>query len=377
MRIGRKDLEEFADGVRGRKNLYCFGAGKAFTGFLQELWEYRLEDDIKSIVDNSKEKHGTMVQGGARGIPVISPEQMLGEIASGDVILITAARFPEIMEQLDSQEKLKDIECYVYAFLRIEQYDHARLKVPVPKSLAACREQRIPKVIHYCWFGGGRMPDQYRRWMESWSRHCPDYEIIEWNEKNYDVRKNQYVRQAYEAGKWAFVSDYARVDIVYEHGGVYLDTDVELTRNIDEMLRNDAFCGFQDFQYVAYGLGFGAKRGNPIVGEIREYYDHADFVSGDGTLNQTPCPVVQTEIMQKHGLVRNGEFQVVDGMAVYPSRVLCGMSPYSFRIERSLEHTYAIHHFSGSWNAEGRQRKKRIQSYAKDWIWQDGYLLPV
>lgn len=367
MRFVQKKIEDFAHELKGRKIIYCFGAGSALTRFLNEFHTYNLEDNIKYVVDNSREKQGTMVQGIKSQILIISLNRMLHEIKQGDVLLITTVHFPEIIALLRKEEKLKDIECYLYAALRIEQYDYDRLKIAVPEKLSTYRIPRIPKTIHYCWFGGKQIPAQYRVWMESWKKYCPDYEIVEWNENNYDVKKNKFLRQAYEIGKWAFVSDYARIDIVNEYGGIYLDTDVELIKNIDAMLMNDAFCGFETCQYVAYGLGFGAVRQNPILSDIKDYYDNLSFALEESTLNQMICPIVQTKIMKKHGLQCNGEFQVVKGMAVYPSRILCGMSPHSFRIQRDLEYTYTIHHFTGSWlgNMQYRNYRNHIISWMK------------
>lgn len=99
----------------------------------------------------------------------------------------------------------------------------------------------IPKIIHYCWFGGNILPDKVQKCIESWKRYCPDYKIICWNESNYDVNKIRYTKEAYKEKKWAFVSDYARLDIIYENGGIYLDTDVELICGMDILLQNDVF----------------------------------------------------------------------------------------------------------------------------------------
>ena len=298
------------------------------------------------------------MQCNSKGILTISPEQMLYEITSEDIILITTVRFLEVIEQLSRQKELNDNECYLLTLLRIEEYDRERLKIKLPKSLATCREQKIPKTIHYCWFGKKEIPYRYRTWMESWSRFCPDYEIIQWNEQNYDIHKNKFISQAYEQGKWAFVSDYVRLDIIHEYGGVYLDTDVELLKNIDEMLMNDGFCGFESRQYVAYGLGFGSPKHNEIVNAIKEYYESTCFVLDDGTLNQINCPIIQTEIMKGYGLICNGKFQIVNGMAVYPSRILCGMSPHSFRLERNPA-AYAIHHYAASWVSDMQRDSKQ------------------
>lgn len=357
-------------------NLYCFGAGRVFDIFVKKFSKYRLKDNLKAIVDNHSEQISSsvkVVQG--TNIPIISFEAMIKSIRYGDKILITTAAYEEIIEQLEKTDILKIIDYYIYPVLDIDYYDYKRLDIRIPSQLSSHRSIQFPKTIHYCWFGNNEIPDQYGKWMESWKRYCPDYEIIEWNERNYDVHKRKYISQAYETKQWAFVSDYARIDIINQYGGVYLDVDVELTKNIDEMLMNDAFCGFESNEYVNFGLGFGAKKNDSILGEIKEYYDNMSFIQGDGTLNRISCPFIQTEIMKRHGLKCNGEFQIVSGMTVYPSRVLCGMSPHSFRIERNLKHTYAIHHFEGSW-VEDKSEKNALISAMKKWSKNDNYIYP-
>lgn len=347
------------------RNIYCFGAGRAFSNFVTEFAQFKLEKHIKAIADNHSYQLGisTKVINDV-SIPIISLAQLVDDIKEQDCILITTAAYEEIIEQLEKIERLHSVKYYIYYFLRIAQYDCDRRNVKMPSTLSIYREMQIPKTIHYCWFGKKEIPDQYRKWMESWKQYCPDYEIIGWSEDNYDVHKSRYIGQAYDKGKWAFVSDYARIDIINEYGGVYLDTDVELVKNIDELLKNDAFCGFETHQYVNYGLGFGAIKHNLILQEIKEYYDNTSFVLEDGTLNQINCPIIQTDVMKKHGLKCNGEFQIVDGMTVYPSQVLCGMSPYSFHIECDPVYTYAIHHFAASW-FEDKEKRDSLISYTR------------
>jgi len=362
--------------VKLNKKLYCFGAGKAFDFFMDEFADYSLAKNIKAVVDNNSDAFETrekLVKG--QYIPIITLRQMLDKISSKDIILITTAAYKEVINQLEKIEKLKDTEYCIYSVLRAEFYDKQRLDIYVPDKLARYEQIKIPKIIHYCWFGRKTIPAQYRKWMESWKKYCPDYEIIEWNENNYDVHKSLYMTQAYDLKKWAFVSDYVRVDIINEFGGVYLDTDVELLKNIDELLMNDAFCGFESSKYVNYGLGFGARKGNLIVNEIKKYYDNTSFILENGTVNQLTCPVIQTEVMKKHGLDCNGKFQIVNGMAVFPSKVLCGVSPHSFRMERNPVHTYAVHHFAASWHTSDVWENKK--SDMKEWIGEDdNYIYP-
>ena len=359
-----------------KKNIYCFGAGQIFADFVNEFKTYNLEDNIKAVVDNNSNIVNFSVKTVCDvNIPIISFEEMIGSIKKDDKILITTVAYEEIIEQIKKTKKIDNILYYIYPILRIEQYDYDRLNIPFPQRLTSCENIQIPKTIHYCWFGNKEMPSQYKKWMESWRKYCSDYKIIEKKKKNYDVHKSKYISQAYEMKQWAFVSDYARIDIINQYGGVYLDVDVELKKNIDEMLMNDAFCGFESNEYVNFGLGFGAKKNNSIIGEIKEYYDNTSFIQSDGRLNRTSCPLIQTEIMKSHGLQCNGKFQIVDGMAVYPSRILCGMSPHSFRVERNLEHTYAIHHFEGSW-VEDKSEKNMLISAMKKWSRDDNYIYP-
>ena len=147
----------------------------------------------------------------------------------------------------------------------------------------------IPKIIHYCWFGGGPISAESQKCMESWKKYCPDYKIMAWNEQNFDISTNRYAQQAYEAKKYAFVSDYVRLAVLYEYGGIYLDTDVELVRPLDELLELPGFMGFQTNNEVATGLGFGARKGNSVVQALLRDYDALDFLKADGSADLTPC----------------------------------------------------------------------------------------
>ena len=161
---------------------------------------------------------------------------------------------------------------------------------------------KIPKIIHYCWFGGAPIPEKDKACIESWRKFCPDYEIIEWNESNYDITKNRYMKEAYDVKKWGFVPDYARLDIIYTQGGIYLDTDVEIIRNMDPLLEDEAFMGFEDGKFVALGLGFGAAKGNPHIKAMRDVYEGVSFIKPDGSFNTLPSPHYTTDYLLGEGL---------------------------------------------------------------------------
>lgn len=229
----------------------------------------------------------------------------------------------------------------------------------------------IPKIIHYCWFGGKPEPEHVRKCIDSWKKYLPDYKIIRWDEHNYDVHKNQYMNDAYKEGKWAFVSDYARIDVVHECGGLYLDTDVEVVRSFDDLLQEQMFCGFEsrdpirkkdskDIEYsVNLGLGFGAEKNHPILKEILDLYETLNFYNADGTLNLIACPRYQTQILVKHGLVPNNETQRIDGAIAYSPEYFCPQSNETDEMLYLTKNTYSIHHFSRTWSVYGPQIKLR------------------
>ena len=223
----------------------------------------------------------------------------------------------------------------------------------------------IPKKIHYCWIGGNPLPASAKKCIESWKKFCPDYEIIEWNENNYDFSKNQYMKDALAAKKWGFVPDYARLDIIYQHGGIYLDTDVEIIKSFDEILENNGYAGFESEEYVNFGQGFGAEAGNPVIKALRDSYEELSFINPDGTLNLVPSPELNTVTLENMGLVRNGEKQVVnDCFTVYPVDYFCPKS-MNDGIIRLTDNTYSIHHFDATWFSEAQQKKKLDRWKAK------------
>lgn len=214
----------------------------------------------------------------------------------------------------------------------------------------------IPKIIHYCWFGGNPLPPLAFKCIKSWKKYCPGYEIIEWNESNYDISAAPlYVRQAYEAKKWAFVSDYVRLQIIYQNGGIYFDTDVELIKGPEALLGYSAYFGFQNQEHVATGLGFGAERHAPILAQMLLAYQDIPFVKEDGSLDLTPCPIRNTEALVGVGLICNNTRQVLNGnILILPANYLNPMDEANGLIHLTPE-TISIHRFAASWWSEEKQ----------------------
>lgn len=222
----------------------------------------------------------------------------------------------------------------------------------------------IPKTIHYCWFGGNPLPKLAKKCIKSWKKYCPDYEIIEWNEDNFDISSAPlYVRQAYEAKKWAFVTDYVRLYAMTTFGGIYMDTDVEVVASLDPFLSHQAFSGFESNGFIPTGL-MACEMGFSLFLEFLQYYDTAKFIKDDGTLDMTTNVIIMTDICLQHGLIPNGQFQEVAGFALYPPEVFCPMDNGSGKLNMT-DQSVAIHWFNGSWltkedeDARKARRKKR------------------
>lgn len=229
----------------------------------------------------------------------------------------------------------------------------------------------IPKKIHYCWFGGNPLPASAKKCIESWKKFCPDYEIIEWNEKNFDIDSCKYARQAYDAKKWAFVSDYARFKILYENGGLYFDTDVEMIKSPAEVVACGNFMGMEKNEEsllafgipcgVAPGLGLGAEAGLEVYKEILEHYDSIEFINADGTYNYKTVIYHTTEILLKHGLKAIKEIQCVAGIYIYPEDYFCPLDYASGKL-KITPNTISIHRYDGSWLDKKDKFKRFIRS---------------
>lgn len=209
------------------------------------------------------------------------------------------------------------------------------------------------KKIHYCWFGGNAISESAIECINSWKKFFPDYEIIEWNEFNYDVNCCAYSREAYEAKKWAFVSDLARFKILYEYGGLYFDTDVEVIKSFDDIVTAGSFMGCEK-NFVNPGVGIGYeynKESANFLKEIISFYDSIHFLLEDGSFNQKTIVEYTTDLLKKHGYVENGMQQQVCGMTIYPSDVLCPFDPETGILSIS-NNTVSIHRYDSSWYGE-------------------------
>ncbi len=219
----------------------------------------------------------------------------------------------------------------------------------------------IPKVIHYCWFGRNPLPEDAKRNIASWKKYCPDYEIREWNESNFDVNGNTYCREAYEAKKWAFVSDYARLKILYDYGGIYMDTDVEVCRSLDDLLKYNAFSGFESGNRIPTGT-LGSTQGAGWIGDLLSYYKDKHFKKADGSLDLTTNVVTITRMTkEKYNIRLDDSFQILgDNMVLLPFEYLTAKDLMDGKIKKT-KNTYTIHHYSGSWLSPSQRFKQQVK----------------
>ena len=265
------------------------------------------------------------------------------------IIIITTSKFKDVIGQLSLYPHLDSVFLTYYGFIKdnivkkdIMSTTQAMLEIPQG-------QEQIPRVIHYCWFGRKAIPKQQEKWMESWTRFCPDYEIVRWDESNYDVHKIPYISEAYNSAKYSFVSDYARLDVLYKYGGIYLDTDVEVLKPLDDLLCQKAFMGIEfPANMVATGLGVGAIANHKTIKLLMDDYENRHFVQKDGTLDLTTCPVIQSNTLSTLGFRMNGSRQTIAEIEIYPYVMFSPFVPYSRRIIYN-DVSYLCHHYVASW----------------------------
>lgn len=316
------------------KKLVVFPAGSQFKQMMSLERHTELKDRLAFIADSNESLAGSKIavrvaQDDIRSYEVRHIRELCAMNPNDITILVTHIFFPKLIKQLDQFPELEDVECCVYQIMHA--FDRQNTNITYGK------EQYIPKIIHYCWFGSNPLPELTMRCIKSWENHCPDYEIIRWDESNYDISHDQYTRDAYKLGGWAYISNYARMKILHEHGGIYLDTDVELLRNLDPLLTFQGFIGYQaKYGFPDEGRGFGVVPKSSIVSEVLELYRYADYLTDADRY----APIWR--VLMSRGLELSGRFQLVDGIAVFPQEYFDPIDYWG--LDATTSESYSIHH---------------------------------
>ncbi len=216
----------------------------------------------------------------------------------------------------------------------------------------------IPKIIHYCWFGGKELPTDVKSCISSWQVYCPDYEIKRWDENNFDVKSHPFMNAAFQSSNWAFVSDYARLKIIYEYGGIYLDTDVELIHSLDSLLDNKCYIGIQQNEKLCNtGLGFGAEKNNVIIKKMMDVYD--EIVFDETKKNTFACPWLNDKILTEIGYQHSNEVEFLEDITIYPPRFF-DPYPSGKGYDLMCEDTFSSHHYAATWTSGANRWKRKV-----------------
>ncbi len=225
----------------------------------------------------------------------------------------------------------------------------------------------IPKIIHYCWFGRGKMPEIVISCMASWHKFLPEYELILWNEDNFPFDDFPFAQEALASKKYAFVSDVCRLYALYQYGGVYLDTDVEVLGRLDDFLNHAAFSGFEDNKSVPTGIMASTQFGQ-WAKDMLAYYDNRSFIDKQGNMNTQTNVQIISELMVEKGIVLNNTYQEIPNyITFYPSDFFCPKSHLDGKIRRTAN-TIVIHHFAGSWLSKSAKRKMKMKQFIRSLV---------
>ena len=330
------------------KDVYIYGLGDVYRRLTERDVYPCIHARVAGFLDSGKAGQTLEVMDKSYPIHDIG---LLKQVTRGVVLICSTKCMREMYEALGEANLPDGMECFFLPFIWAvsDGRDDEALKKQM--QIADPAKDQIEKKINCFWFSGEEKPAQYQKCIDSWKRVCPDYEIIEWNADTYDCEKNLFVKQAFEKRKWAFVSDYARLDVIYHNGGIYLDMDVELLQTFDPLLQFRAFFNFSTQFYIDLGSGFGSVKGNPFLGRLLELYEDIAFVdeNGEPMTWKYMQPAFLRDSFQRAGVRMNGDMQLVDGMLMLPRRYYTPMDDFLLKNYLQCEDTRGVHMYNAGW----------------------------
>lgn len=315
----KNDVNSLEELIEKKKRIVLYGAGASARLLIKSYRDILPAKSLEFIVDGNEALDGKFcVADESTRVKIISLKrfcELWAKKMDTVTLLFTPYYSPFFIKQLDEISGLDGAEAYVYSFI-------VNNKPPKKFVLRDLEKPVIPKLIHYFWIGGSKLPQEYERNIESWRRFCPNYQIIQWNESNYDFGKCRYAREAVKSGQYMYATDVARKDILYNYGGIYLDTDVELLRSLDDLLYHEAWIGIDDGGQLNSGSGLGCVKHNPVIGEMLRLYEDRPFIKEDGSFCTYYNTFYETELMIEKGYKIKNEYQKIQGMSCFPREVL-------------------------------------------------------
>lgn len=315
----KNDVRSLEELFEKNRHVVLYGAGASARLLLQSKGRLFPQDSLEYIVDGNENLDGVCLEIDEKiRIQVISLKhfcEMWGEKVRRFTFLFTPYYSLFMVKQLDAVEALNGMKAYIHPFI-VEQTPNQDF------PLRSTDKALIPKKIHYFWLGHTKMPEEYQKNIESWRYFCPDYEILCWNESNFDFGEYPYAREAIEYGQYMFATDVARKKVLYDHGGIYFDTDVELLRPIDDLLYNEAFIGIDEGGQLNSGSGLGAVKHNCIIRDMLELYEEKHFAEKDGSFNMYYNTFYETQYMIKKGFELGNRYQKIESVSCFPRTVL-------------------------------------------------------
>lgn len=357
MKIAGNSFQEFRD-VADKKRIIAFGASDFLRVISLNYKDLRLDYYIESVVDNDAGKQGRHVMINGCMKPIIPPDSLQGYDENSFAVLISSDVYAyEIYRQLETMLGGKNVDIFILPLMISAHVDEATEE----HMLTGCDgKDKIPRTIHYFWFSGEKKDRLSLKCIESWKRACPDYEIKEWNSGNYDVTVNPFAHEAYKQRKWAYVSDYARLDTVYKYGGIYLDMDVVLYKSLDVLLKKDFFVGFGPIRDIEAAI-FGAAKECALVKEMIDIYRDMEFNVETSMRLPNLQPLLLDRFFEGKGFEINGKYQERDGMAIYPRDLFSAKNWFTGEYE-TTDTALGIHECAGGWVGKNGRGSKQIRA---------------
>lgn len=362
MKLMEASIECLKENMQNKK-VIAFSASDFLKMIAKNYAELELEKNISYIVDNDISKQG--IEFDVCGIKkrVCNPNIIKKEKNENIVIIISSDVYVyEIYEQLNEMIKDSDVPVFALSLVISKNIDDK-----TNKSMFAVEKHQIPKIIHYFWFSGEEKDEMTNKCINSWKKCCSDYEIVEWNSHNYDVTKNEFAYEAFKNRKWAYVSDFARLDVIYEYGGIYLDTDVRLFQSLDCLLGNDMFMAFGPLREIEAAT-IGACKHNELIKKMLGLYFGKKF-DANRTLGLLDVqPFLLENVVQTEGFCIDGKYQIINGNALFPRDLFSGKNWFTGEYEYG-EIALGVHECAGNWAKGNRRQTKRNQNKAIEKIY--------